>query len=98
MNGRERLLTLLDGGTPDCLGLMPITMMVAADHSGVDRRWEGHQQKWKVAGPRSSPSFLWYLLRIYPVPGSSFFRRPGSISPLGANASEPMYRNKLWSS
>lgn len=35
MNGRERLLALLDGGAPDCLGLMPITMMVAADHSGV---------------------------------------------------------------
>jgi MtaA/CmuA family methyltransferase len=35
MNGRERLLTLLDGGTPDTLALMPITMMFAADHAGV---------------------------------------------------------------
>lgn len=35
MNGRERLLALLNGETPDCLPLMPITMMYAADHSGV---------------------------------------------------------------
>ena len=35
MNGRERLLSLLDGGRPDCLPQMPITMMFAADHAGV---------------------------------------------------------------
>ena len=35
MNGRERLLTMLEGGTPDSLPLMPITMMYAADHVGV---------------------------------------------------------------
>ncbi|MBI2423722.1 MAG: uroporphyrinogen decarboxylase family protein [Candidatus Hydrogenedentes bacterium] len=38
MNGRERVLTLLDGGTPDCLPFMPITMMFAADHAGVAYR------------------------------------------------------------
>ncbi len=38
MNGRERLLTMLDGGTVDSLPLMPITMMYAADHSGVKYR------------------------------------------------------------
>ncbi len=35
MNGRERLLALLEGGTVDTLPLMPITMMYAADHAGV---------------------------------------------------------------
>ena len=35
MNGRERLLTMLEGGTPDSLPLMPITMMYAADHDDV---------------------------------------------------------------
>jgi MtaA/CmuA family methyltransferase len=35
MNGRERLLTFLTGGTVDSLPLMPITMMYAADHVGV---------------------------------------------------------------
>ena len=35
MNGRERLLTFLRGGTVDSLPLMPITMMYAADHVGV---------------------------------------------------------------
>lgn len=35
MNGRERLLALLDGGSPDSLPLMPITMMFAADQAGV---------------------------------------------------------------
>ena len=35
MNGRERVLTMLEGGTPDSLPLMPITMMYAADHGGV---------------------------------------------------------------
>jgi MtaA/CmuA family methyltransferase len=35
MNGRERLLTMLEGGTPDSLPLMPITMMYAADHVDV---------------------------------------------------------------
>ncbi|NLX12686.1 MAG: uroporphyrinogen decarboxylase [Phycisphaerales bacterium] len=31
MNGRERILALLNGGRPDTLPLMPITMMFAAD-------------------------------------------------------------------
>jgi MtaA/CmuA family methyltransferase len=35
MNGRERVLTLLKGGKPDSLPLMPITMMAAADAIGV---------------------------------------------------------------
>lgn len=35
MNGRQRVLTLLDGGTPDSLPLMPITMHVAADAIGA---------------------------------------------------------------
>lgn len=35
MNGRERVLAMLDGGLPDSLPLMPITMMYAADHNGV---------------------------------------------------------------
>ncbi len=35
MNGRERLLAFLDGQPVDSLPLMPITMMVAADHVGV---------------------------------------------------------------
>mgnify|MGYP001828421889 CR=1 FL=1 len=35
MNGRQRLLALLEGNAPDSLPLMPITMMFAADHIGV---------------------------------------------------------------
>jgi MtaA/CmuA family methyltransferase len=35
MNGRERLLALLQGKAVDCLPVMPITMMFAADHLGV---------------------------------------------------------------
>lgn len=38
MNGRERILTLINGGVPDCLPLMPITMMFAADQIGVRYR------------------------------------------------------------
>lgn len=38
MNGRERILALLDGRAPDHLPLMPITMMFAADHIGVKYR------------------------------------------------------------
>ena len=38
MNGRERLLTFLAGGRVDSLPLMPITMMYAADHAGVQVR------------------------------------------------------------
>jgi MtaA/CmuA family methyltransferase len=38
MNGRERILALIDGGTPDSLPLMPITMMFAADQAGVSYR------------------------------------------------------------
>lgn len=34
MNGRERILSVIDGGTPDCLPFMPITMMFAAEHAG----------------------------------------------------------------
>ena len=34
MNGRERILATMDGGTPDRLPFMPITMMFAADHAG----------------------------------------------------------------
>jgi len=34
MNGRERVLTFLQGGKTDCLPLMPITMMFAADRIG----------------------------------------------------------------
>lgn len=36
MNGRERILTLLEGGTPDRPGLMPITMMFAAGRAGLN--------------------------------------------------------------
>ena len=35
MHGRERLLAFLDGRPVDCLPVMPITMMFAADHIGV---------------------------------------------------------------
>ena len=35
MNGRERILSLLNGGNPDRLPVMPITMQYAADQIGV---------------------------------------------------------------
>lgn len=35
MNGRERLLAILDGQPIDRLPLMPITMMFAGDHAGI---------------------------------------------------------------
>src|SRR4051794_29910545 len=35
MNGRERVLSLLEGSPPDRLPLMPITMMFAAHQAGV---------------------------------------------------------------
>ena len=35
MNGRERLIALLEGKPVDCLPVMPITMMYAGDHSGI---------------------------------------------------------------
>jgi len=38
MNGRERILALLDGQAVDRTPLMPITMMFAADHAGVSYR------------------------------------------------------------
>jgi MtaA/CmuA family methyltransferase len=38
MTGRDRVLTLLKGGKPDSLPLMPITMMAAADAIGVPYR------------------------------------------------------------
>jgi len=38
VNGRERVLALIDGHEPDCLPLMPITMMFAADQIGVRYR------------------------------------------------------------
>ena len=38
MNGRERILSMLDGREPDHLPLMPITMMFAARHAGVRYR------------------------------------------------------------
>lgn len=34
VDGRERILATVDGGKPDCLAFMPITMMFAADHAG----------------------------------------------------------------
>lgn len=38
MEGRERVLSVLDGGNPDRLPFMPITMMFAADHAGKPYR------------------------------------------------------------
>lgn len=38
MTGRERVETLLAGGRPDCVPLMPITMMFAADRIGARYR------------------------------------------------------------
>lgn len=38
MNGRERILALVEGGIPDSLPLMPITMMFAADQARVSYR------------------------------------------------------------
>jgi MtaA/CmuA family methyltransferase len=38
VNGRERVLALVEGGLPDSLPLMPITMMFAADQAGVSYR------------------------------------------------------------
>ena len=35
MNGRERILAMLEGRPVDHLPLMPITMMFAADHAGI---------------------------------------------------------------
>ncbi len=36
MNGRERILAMLEGRTVDCLPQMPITMMFAGDQRGVE--------------------------------------------------------------
>jgi MtaA/CmuA family methyltransferase len=38
MTGRERVLTMVDGGRPDHLPALPITMMFAADTDGVSYR------------------------------------------------------------
>src|SRR5512136_1178183 len=38
MNGHDRIRALLEGGAPDSLPLMPITMMFAADQAGVPYR------------------------------------------------------------
>lgn len=38
MTGRERILAMIEGRTPDHLPLMPITMMFAADTAGVTYR------------------------------------------------------------
>jgi MtaA/CmuA family methyltransferase len=38
MNGRERILALTEGGAPDRLPLMPITMMFAAGEAGTSYR------------------------------------------------------------
>ena len=38
MTGRERVLTTIDGGKPDHLAALPITMMFAADTAGVRYR------------------------------------------------------------
>jgi MtaA/CmuA family methyltransferase len=38
MDGRERILAVVDGGRPDRLPFMPITMMFAADHAGKSYR------------------------------------------------------------
>lgn len=38
MNGRERILAVLEGRTADRLPFMPITMMFAADHAGISYR------------------------------------------------------------
>ena len=38
MDGRERILALIEGRPVDHLPLMPITMMFAADHGGVRLR------------------------------------------------------------
>ena len=38
MNGRERVLSMIEGRPTDCLPLMPITMLFAADLAGVKYR------------------------------------------------------------
>ena len=38
MNGRERILSLIEGRAPDSLPLMPITMMFAAEQAGTSYR------------------------------------------------------------
>ncbi len=38
MTGRERILAVIEGRNPDCLPLMPITMMLAAEQAGVSYR------------------------------------------------------------
>ena len=38
MTGQERIVSVIDGDRPDCLPLMPITMMFAADRLGVPYR------------------------------------------------------------
>lgn len=38
MNGRQRVLAFLAGGAADCIPLMPITMMLAADQVGAPYR------------------------------------------------------------
>lgn len=38
MNGRERIMSILDGRAPDCLPCMPITMQFAADLIGAKYR------------------------------------------------------------
>ncbi len=53
MNGRERLLALLRSDTVDCLPLMPITMMFAADQIGRSYRDYVTDYRVLVEGQRS---------------------------------------------
>ena len=46
MNGRERVLGMLNGGATDTLPLMPITMMFAADQIGA--RYRGYASDYRV--------------------------------------------------
>src|SRR4051794_4192755 len=49
MNGRERIATLLAGGLPDRVPLMPITMMFAADRVGA--RYRDYARDYRVLAP-----------------------------------------------
>ena len=83
MNGRERLLTMLDGGTVDSLPLMPITMMYAADHSGV--KYGQYATDHRVSGresDRGRPGIRFRLRFLHLRSGSGSHRLRGACGDL----------------
>ena len=93
MNGRDRILAMIESRPVDCLPLMPITMMFAADQIGVPYgRYATDYRVMVEAQIRTAEKFDFDYVSVHLRPGPRGGRLRGHASSSSTTSRRPSTR------